>query len=187
MKAIFLIILSFLCCSVFAQSSRPLPSLDQSPMDIVYFPEIYPILKIQNKAPALPVMRVIYSRPHKSGRVIFGGLVEFGDVWRLGANEATEIEFFRDVKINNKVVRKGRYTMYAIPYSDKWTFIINSDTDTWGAFKYSSSKDVLRTDIPVYKSDAVVEDMTIDITKTNFGASLNFYWDNIRAGVPISF
>lgn len=186
MKILITLLFVFQSCVLFGQNSRPLPPLDQSPMDVAYFPENYPILKIQNKAPALPVMRVIYSRPHKGGRAIFGGLVDFGDIWRLGANEATEIEFFRDVRLNNRVIKKGRYTIYAIPYPDKWTVIINRDTDTWGAFKYSNSKDVARIEVPVYRHDPV-EDFTIDITKSNFGASLNIYWDDTRVSVPFIF
>ncbi len=183
------ILSTLLCVCIhwsFGQASHTLPALDQSPMDVVYFPENYPILKIQNKAAAQPVLRIVYSRPHKAGRMIFGGLVDYGDVWRMGANEASEIEFFRDVKINNKIVKKGRYTMYAIPYAEKWTFILNRETDIWGAFKYSSTKDVVRMDIPVFKND-IVEDMTIDMVRTNFGASMNIYWDDIKASVPIGF
>ena len=61
-------------------------------------------------------------------------------VWRLGANEATEIEFYKDVKIGGKKVPKGRYTLYAIVSENVWTMILNKDTDTWGAFKYDSKK-----------------------------------------------
>lgn len=101
-----------------------------------YYPAGYPVLKIQDKATEPLVARVIYSRPQKNGRVIFGQLVEYGKVWRLGANEATEIEFFQTVHINNKKVKKGRYTLYCIPLPEKWTLIINKETDTWGSFKY---------------------------------------------------
>lgn len=187
MRIFFVVLFGLICTVSFAQSPIKLPPLDQSPMDVAYYPADYPILKIQNKAPAQPVMRVIYSRPHKAGRVIFGGLIDYGDVWRLGANEATEIDFYRDVRIHKKLIKKGRYTMYAIPYPDKWTFIINRDTDVWGAFKYNSSKDVVRMDIPLQKNDVVVEDFTIDFTKTNFGASLNIFWDTVKASVPIDF
>ncbi len=90
------------------------PALDKSPMDMAYFPNNYPVLKIQDKISAPLIARVIYSRPQKSGRTVFGELVEFGKVWRLGANEATEIEFFRDVRIGNKKILKGKYTMYHI-------------------------------------------------------------------------
>ena len=107
-----------------------LPPVDKSPMDMSYYPNGYPVLKIQDKITGPLVARVIYSRPQKNGRVIFGELMEYGKVWRLGANEATEIEFYREVKINNKKVKKGRYTMYAIPYADIWTFIINKENDT---------------------------------------------------------
>src|SRR5215213_9902757 len=88
-----------------ATSVKPaskVPALDKSPMDMSYFPSDYPILKTQNKATASPVARVVYSRPQKDNRVIFGNLVEYNKVWRLGANEATEIEFFKDVSIAGK-------------------------------------------------------------------------------------
>jgi len=91
------------------------------------------------------VARIFYSRPQKQGRKIFGELVEYGQVWRLGANEATEIEFYKDVKIAGKKVPKGRYTLYAIVNENSWTMIINKETDTWGAFKYDPKKDLLRT------------------------------------------
>jgi len=80
-------------------------------MDMSYYPNGYPVLKIQDKITEPLIARVIYSRPQKNGRVIFGELLEYGKVWRLGANEATEIEFFKDVKNNNKKKKKGRYTM----------------------------------------------------------------------------
>src|SRR5678810_710894 len=74
----------------FSQPSK-LPEVDKSPMDVSYYPNNYPILKIQNKATEPLVARILYSRPQKQGRKIFGELVEYGKVWRLGANEATEI------------------------------------------------------------------------------------------------
>src|SRR5665811_1771669 len=88
-------------------------------------------------------IRLIYSRPQLNGRRIFGELQDYGEVWRIGANEATEIEFFRDVKINNKKIKKGRYTLDCIPYADKWTLIVNRETNTWGIFKYDQTKDVV--------------------------------------------
>jgi DUF2911 family protein len=155
-------------------------------MDMSYFPVNYPILKIQNKSIAPLVMRVIYSRPQVSGRKIFGELQEYGEVWRLGANEATEIEFFKDVAINSKKIKKGRYTLYAIPFPDKWTLIVNKETDTWGGFRYDSLKDVVRMDLPVKRND-VTEDMTIVFEKTNTGANMNMYWEDVKASLPILF
>src|SRR5689334_8830913 len=121
-----------------------LPALDKSPMDMCYYPSNYPVLKIQDKITEPLVARVIYSRPQKNGRTIFGDLVEYGKVWRLGANEATEIEFYKNVSIDGKKVEKGRYTMYAIPDTSKWTIILNKETDIWGAYKYDQNKDLLR-------------------------------------------
>src|ERR1700712_5002591 len=79
-----------------------LPPLDKSPMDMSYYPPMYPLLKIQDKITEPLRIRLIYSRPQLNGRKVFGELQEYGKVWRLGANEATEIEFFNDVKIDNK-------------------------------------------------------------------------------------
>ena len=160
--------------------------LDLSPMDMAYFPNNYPILKIQNLAVAPLVVRVIYSRPHQNGRKVFGGLQEYGDIWRMGANEATEIQFFKDVTINNKKVLKGRYTLYAIVNQDKWTIIVNKQTDTWGAFKYDPTKDVVRMDVPVIRHEHV-ENMTINFTKEARGINMNVYWENVKVSLPILF
>lgn len=161
------------------------PSMDKSPMDMSYFPADYPILKTQNKATNPPLARVIYSRPQKDNRVIFGQLVEYNKVWRLGANEATEIEFFKDAVIGGKKLPKGRYTLYAIPFENKWTIIFNSDTDTWGAFVYDEKKDVLRTDVPVQELAVPVDAFSISFNKTAKGADLLIAWDKVSVTLPI--
>lgn len=161
------------------------PEMDKSPMDMAYFPNDYPILKTQNKATTPPVARVIYSRPQKDNRVIFGQLVEYNKVWRLGANEATEIEFFKDVTIGGKKIAKGRYTLYAIPTETKWTIVLNKDTDTWGAFVYDDKKDVLRTDVPVEPLTTPVEAFSMDFTKSSKGMDLFIAWDNVSVTLPI--
>ena len=164
-----------------------LPPLDKSPMDMAYYPANYPVLKIQDKASEPLVVRVIYSRPQKEGRAIFNGLVEYGQVWRLGANEATEIELYRDVKIRDKKLSKGRYTIYAIPTASEWTIIFNKDTDIWGAFKYNEKNDVLRVDVPVQKSPVVAEAFSIQFTKSTAGADMMMAWDDVIVTLPISF
>ena len=169
----------------FAQTK--IPALDKSPMDMSFYPANYPVLKIQDKASDPLTARLIYSRPQKNNRPIFGELIEYGKVWRLGANEATEIEFYQNVKVNDVKVKKGRYTLYAIPYADKWTFIINKELETWGAFKYDEKKDVVRMDVPVEKTDSAAEAFTMLFDKTATGFSLNAYWDNIKVSLPISY
>ena len=169
----------------FSQAAK-LPEVDKSPMDVSYYPNNYPILKIQNKATEPLVARILYSRPQKQGRKVFGELVEYGKVWRLGANEATEIEFYKDVKISGKKVTKGRYTLYSIVSENVWTMILNKDTDTWGAFKYDSKKDVLRTDVPAQKTDEVVESMSMIFEKSATGISLIIAWEQMKVALPIT-
>src|SRR4028118_146784 len=115
-------------------------SPDISPADIVYFPVDYPLLKMSKKAAPLPVARIIYSRPHKGGRKLFGALIPYGEAWRLGANEGTEIELFQPVKIQNKTVAPGRYTLYCIPAETQWTIVFNTNIYSWG-LKQDSTKD----------------------------------------------
>ena len=167
------------------QQPVKVPALDKSPMDMSYFPSDYPILKTQNKVTTPPIARVVYSRPQKDNRAIFGQLVEYNKVWRLGANEATEIEFFKDVTIADKKVSKGRYTLYAVPTESKWTIILNKDTDTWGAFVYDEKKDILRTDVPVQSLTTPVEVFSMNFNKTDKGMDLFIGWDNVSVSLPI--
>ena len=182
---IFSLFLASLILNTSAQQPK-LPPLDKSPMDMSYYPQNYPLLKIQNKVSEPLIMRIVYSRPQVNGRKIFGELQEYGKVWRLGANEATEIEFFKDVKINNKKVKKGRYTLYCIPSAEKWTFIINRETDTWGSFAYDQAKDAIRMDVPVTKNE-MTEALTIIFDKSLNGANMVIYWDDSKAALPIVF
>lgn len=184
-KTLILVVCSFLFLSSFSQSAK-LPEVDKSPMDVSYYPANYPILKIQSRATEPLIARILYSRPQRQGRKIFGELVEYGKVWRLGANEATELEFFKDVKIGDKKVAKGRYTLYAIVAENVWTLILNKDTDIWGAFKYDSKKDVLRTDVAVEKTNDLVESMSMWFDKTTNGFSLVISWEQVKVSLPIS-
>ena len=143
-----ILLIIFLSASThsFAQKDS-IPPIDKSPMDMSYCPPFYPIHKAQDRIIEPLVARVVYSRPGKNNRQIFGKLVEYGKVWRLGANESTEIEFFRDVKIGKTKIKKGRYTLFAVPGDTKWTFALNKDLNTWGSFTYDSKKDLLRWDV----------------------------------------
>jgi hypothetical protein len=186
-KFLFLTLFLTTLCAAQAQSNgSKVPALDRSPMDMAYFPANYPVLKIQDKASEPLLARVIYSRPQKNNRTVFGELVEYDKVWRLGANEATEIEFFKEVRIGNKRIPKGKYTLYAIVNPAEWTLIINKETDIWGAFKYDEKKDVVRVTLPVQKSDTVVEPFSMYFDKTATGAELVMAWENLQVALPIS-
>jgi Protein of unknown function (DUF2911) len=181
----FLTVLLFTAFHWTAAAQSKLPPVDKSPMDVSYFPLNYPVLKIQDKATEPLVARVLYSRPQRNGRTIFGDLVEFGKVWRMGANEATEIEFFQPVRIGGVRIRKGRYTLFCIPFEEKWTMIINRDT--WGSFKYDEAKDVTRLDVPVLKQNDITESFSAFFEKAAMGASLVIQWDNVRVNLPVTF
>ncbi|HEY9362910.1 MAG TPA: DUF2911 domain-containing protein [Chitinophagaceae bacterium] len=171
-----------------AQTSEDhVPAVDQSPMDMSYYPDNYPILKVQDKTTIAPVARIIYSRPHLNGRVIVGGLLQYGKLWRMGANEATEIEFFREVSISGKKIPKGRYTLYAIVNPDKWTIILNKETDSWGAFLYDEKKDIVHADVPVQQSSEYAEALSITFEKSTTGCNLALVWDKIKISLPIAF
>jgi hypothetical protein len=160
--------------------------IDKSPMDMSYSPQNYPIVKMSGKTTDQPTARVIYGRPQKAGRSIFGGIVTYNQIWRLGANEATEIEFFKNVKINGKPVAKGRYTMFAICNPDKWTLILNSEKDIWG-LAYNQKKDVLRVDAPVINTDIIAEAFTIYFDDIKGGTNLTILWDTVKVTLPVTF
>jgi hypothetical protein len=164
-----------------------LPPVDKSPMDMCYFPDNYPVLKIRDKVTDAPVMRLIYGRPQKAGRIVFGELVEYGKIWRFGANEATEIEFYKQVKFGGKKIPKGRYTLYALVEQDKWTLIVNKDTDIWGSFKYDAKKDVARMEVPVTKTTEISESLSMIFDKTISGCNLIAAWDNVKVLIPFEF
>lgn len=175
--------LFFLC--MLGQST--LPPIDKSPMDMSYYPNNYPVLKISDKITEPIAARIVYSRPQKSGRTIFGGLVKYGELWRLGANEATEIEFFKTVRLGGKKINKGRYTLYAIVNENTWTIIVNRETDTWGSFKYDMKKDLVRFNVPVQKNDTSLESLAMAFEKSNAGFNLVIAWDTIKTTVPFTF
>ena len=105
----------------------------------------------------------------------------------MGANESTEIDFFKPVTINGKTFDKGRYTLYCIPDSSKWTIIINTATDTWGAYEYDEKKDLLRVDVPVQKQTSSTEALVMAFEKSATGANLVIVWDDVKCALPIAF
>ena len=159
-------------------------SLDKSPLDVIYFPKEYPKLKMLDSVKTPPVFRVFYSRPQRSGRQIFGNVVKYGVPWRLGANEATEIEFFEDVYIQQTKVPAGRYILYCIPQQTEWTLIINSDLYSWG-LKIDPAKDIFKFTVPIIKTAKPIEEFTIEATNFENAANLWIGWDDIKVSLPI--
>ncbi len=132
--------------------------------------------------------KITYSQPHKHGRAIFGALVPYGQVWRTGANEATELTITKDIKINGLDLKAGTYSLFTIPGKESWTIILNSDLGQWGAYNYNSKLDVLRFDVPVVPvTEFVYEAFTILIDPKNSKADLVLAWDRTKVIIPLQF
>lgn len=178
--------LAFIGASFFAIAQQKPTELDKSPMDMSYWPDNYPLLKMTGKAKDQPIARIIYGRPAKNGRTIFGGIVKYNELWRLGANEATEMEIFTPVKIGNKVLAKGRYTLFCVPSENRWTIIVSKDNFCWGSFTYDTKKDVVRAEIKPETTDEVIETFTLYFKEGAGKVSLVMLWENQRAELPMT-
>lgn len=131
-------------------------------------------------------VKIVYGQPQKNNREIFGKLVPYGEVWRTGANEATEITLTRDMQVNNQLLKAGTYSIFTIPQPDQWTIIINSDVGLWGSYNYSQKLDVMRFDIPVVKN-LLTEAFTMSFDQRNEVADLLILWDTVKLSIPFKF
>ena len=133
-------------------------------------------------------VKITYSRPHKRGREIFGKLVPYGQVWRMGANEATEITVTKNVQINGSLLKAGTYSIFSIPNKDKWTIIINTEPGLWGSYNYNSKLDEMRFDVPVQTvAGEIYEQFTIQFDQRNELADLLIMWDRVKISIPFKF
>ena len=162
--------------------AQKITKMDKSPLDFSYLPHNYP-----HDGGDKLIARVIYSRPGKNDREIFGKLIKYGKVWRLGANENTEITFYEDVTFGGKQVKAGTYSMFAIPDNSTWTFILNTKLHAWGAYSYDEEKDIARVEVTPGKSENTIEQLTIVFSSTGNKGSLNVFWDDTHVVVPVEF
>ncbi len=133
-------------------------------------------------------IKIVYGQPSKNKREVFGKLVPYNQIWRTGANEATEITFTRDVTIANRNIPAGTYSLFTIPNPSQWTIILNKDVGLWGAYNYNPKLDLGRWDVPVKKLDGQsMEHFTIQLDSKNNIADLNLCWDDICVTLPIQF
>lgn len=127
---------------------------------------------------------VVYSRPAKRGRKIFGGLVPWNEVWRTGANAATQFTTDRDLRVGDAEVPAGAYTLWTMFTPDSAILIINSETGQWGT-AYDVTHDFARVPLEREKLEEPVERFTIDIRPTEDGGVLELSWDTSRFSVPL--
>jgi hypothetical protein len=124
-------------------------------------------------------IKIDYSRPAVKGRVIWGGLVPYDQVWRTGANEATQISFSDDVTINGQALPKGTYSLHTVPGKDSWILAFNKVAAQWGSFTYDKAQDALRV---TSKAEKVpfTELMEFDFPQvTNDSAVVAIRWENV--------
>lgn len=165
---------------------NPYAGIDVSPMDMSYYPVDYPKLKMAKSVNTPPLARVIYSRPHLQGRHIFHEVLKYDEPWRLGANEATELDLYKDASIQDKKIKAGRYIIYCVPHTDNWTIAINTNIDSWG-LEPDTTKDVARFTVPVIKTNNSLEYFTIVFEDNNDTANLLMAWDDAEVRLPFKF
>jgi len=125
-----------------------------------------------------------YSRPGVKDREIFGALVPYGEVWRTGANKATSIEFNTDVTFGGTKVKAGKYSIFTIPGDGKWSFILNKETELWGAGDYNAEFNVLKIAAVPTKAK-MTETFTIDITNiSSTSGHLEISFADTKIAVP---
>ena len=128
-------------------------------------------------------IEVAYSRPQKRGRVIFGNVVPWNQVWRTGANAATQLTTSADLIIGNTTLPAGKYTLWSLPTATGAKLIINSQTGQWGT-DYDVSKDVARLDLTQTTLSGPIEQFTFAIVPQGANGILKFSWDDREYSIP---
>ena len=137
-------------------------------------------------------VKVLYNRPFKKGREIFGGLVPYDKVWRTGANESTTFQTNKDLVIEGQTLKAGKYSLWTIPGPEIWTIIFNSEYGQWGINSKAEanrepSRDVLSVVVKPLQQDQVFEQFTISFEKTGEDAEMVLIWDKTLVAVPFSW
>ncbi|MEM9548176.1 MAG: DUF2911 domain-containing protein [Bacteroidota bacterium] len=163
---------------------------DLSPMDMAHYPgnSAYTNYLQGEEKELTPKIQVVYSRPYKKGRKVFGELLKTGDVWRVGANQSTEVVFYEDVMVGDLELKQGRYALYAEIKDGSWDLIFSKDLPAWGAANRDESKDVGRTNVSLKSDPEVVENLSIIFDeKSENLVHMVIAWDQTRAELPITF
>ena len=135
-------------------------------------------------------IEIKYSRPSKRDRLIFGkedqgALLTYGKYWRLGANAPTVISINKAVRFGSKDIKLGKYSMYAIPNEDFWDIRLNSKINSSGYIQPDSLNDELSISVPVYKTEKMVEQLTISLSRLDSLVEMRIEWDNHGVMIPI--
>ena len=178
-KLEYVAILIFLAIVTIAPTcvAQTFKGIDKVPHDISYYRE---------SRITQPLVKVLYGRPSKSEQAVFGDLVPYGEVWRTGYNEATEVQFYKDVQFGDKKVAAGTYVLITIPGEDEWKVILNSQLDTWGAFQYDPIFNVAEITVPSSKAEEL-ETFSIAFKRKSEKIQMVLGWDTTRVTIPLQF
>lgn len=162
---------------------------DVSPMDLVQYPNMSRLRNFVEKEDLdanEPQVRVVYSRPQMKDREIFGGLLEYGDMWRVGANETTEITFFQEVNIGGTDIAPGRYGLFAVVNKDNWEFIIHDNVQSWGPANHDDEDNIVKVMAKTEKTPETLEALSVTFNEGTDGTlELVVGWENTMARLPI--
>jgi len=128
-----------------------------------------------------------YYSPAVRGRIIWGGLVPFGNVWVTGAHRATTIELDQEVELGGTVVAPGKYGLFTIPGKEEWTFILNKNWDQHLADDYDQKEDLVRVKVKPEPKEVNQERLryVIEPGVGNEG-KLVVYWEKVAVSLPIN-
>jgi hypothetical protein len=130
-------------------------------------------------------VHIDYSSPGVRGRIIFGGLVGYDNVWQAGAHNATWIETNKDVVINDQVLPKGKYGFFTIPSKADWTVMINKNWDQHGKDEYNEKDDVIRFNVTPQISEEITEQLVYKVEKTNETKGvISLAWEKVTISFP---
>lgn len=162
--------------SVTESTAQRFNGLDKAPHDISYY---------RTSMIGAPMVKVIYGRPQKNGEEVFGNMVAYDEIWRTGANEATEVKFYQDIVFGDVKVNAGSYVLYTIPGEKEWEIILNSNLDVLGAFQYDPLFDVARIKVSTKKAEEL-ESFLINFKEKNENIQMVLGWDTTRVNIPIT-
>ena len=130
-------------------------------------------------------LTVDYSRPRKRGRDIFGGVVGWHEIWRLGANSATHFTTDADLEVDGRIIPAGTYTLWMLPAPEGASLIVNRQTGQWGT-KYDPARDLTWLELRRERAPAPVDQLTIAVEAGPGGGVLRISWDTTSYLVPFS-
>lgn len=154
----------------------------------IEIPRASPFSKIEQDV-GLTKITVTYSRPGAKGRKIFGSLVPYGRIWRVGANESTKFTTDSDITVMGNYLPRGTYALYAFPYKDYWEVVFHKNTEHWGDGRkaYDPAEDAFRIRINPMEISDYQENFLITFDEIDHNAiNMLWIWEQTLIKIPIA-